>query len=438
MQRSDRVSAYLESVCEQIRWKRARSPVLQEIEDHITDQKNAYMEDGLDERTATDKAIEQMGDPVALGRQLDRAHRPGLDWSLVALTSAMLVLGFVAQSLAGSKGAWLLGNQMAWAGVSVPVMIAAYLADFTFIGRYPRIVFLLLCAATIGVFALTETVHGVSVYAVNPLLLSPLAFSGLVYSMRDRGYSGIALCGVAFAGPACLALLVPSLTLFLLLCVTCLIIVTGAISRGWFGVRKSLGMLLACLPAAFVLATLVLMAAGAFGAWYAHSVLVIVDPSVDPAGAGFMGTLIRQLLSHSRFIGTGTPITGAAAYELPRILPEIGTDYILTYLIYRLGWIVLIVVAGLLAAFMARAMALCRRQKSTLGYLTALAVTSSLAAECVIYVVSNLGFAFSTSMSLPLISFGGRALVTNMLLIGLLLAVSRTGALVRDEIRTPC
>lgn len=40
---SDAFHRYAEKVCEQIRWKKAHSAVAQEIEDHLTDQKNAYL-----------------------------------------------------------------------------------------------------------------------------------------------------------------------------------------------------------------------------------------------------------------------------------------------------------------------------------------------------------------------------------------------------------
>jgi hypothetical protein len=56
------ITEYLEAVREQIRWKRAQPMVLEEINNHINDQKNALIEEGLDEATATYKAITEMGD----------------------------------------------------------------------------------------------------------------------------------------------------------------------------------------------------------------------------------------------------------------------------------------------------------------------------------------------------------------------------------------
>ena len=49
---SDAFHRYAEKVCEQIRWKKAHSAVAQEIEDHLTDQKNAYLAAGDSESIA--------------------------------------------------------------------------------------------------------------------------------------------------------------------------------------------------------------------------------------------------------------------------------------------------------------------------------------------------------------------------------------------------
>lgn len=54
--------SYLEIVAEQIRCKRARSAVLEELQGHIEDQKQAYMADGMTGPEAEEEAVRQMGD----------------------------------------------------------------------------------------------------------------------------------------------------------------------------------------------------------------------------------------------------------------------------------------------------------------------------------------------------------------------------------------
>ena len=96
----DRLEEYLDSVCEQIRWKRAREGTVQELRTHLLDQTDAYLELGMDEDAAALESVRQMGDPVETGVLLDRIHRPKPQWGLLALTVALAkwVLRICAQA----------------------------------------------------------------------------------------------------------------------------------------------------------------------------------------------------------------------------------------------------------------------------------------------------------------------------------------------------
>jgi len=83
-----------------------------------------------------------------------------------------------------------------------------------------------------------------SVNAIYPLLLFPTAFAGVAYSMRNKGYGGLIPCVAAFIIPAYLSILVPTVTVLLLICTSCLIILTAAVEKGWFNVRKLLAILI--------------------------------------------------------------------------------------------------------------------------------------------------------------------------------------------------
>ena len=433
MQQPDKIAEYLKTVSQQIRWKKAQPVILEEIEGHLTDQRNAYLRDGFAEETATDKAIAEMGDPVVVGEQLDRAHRPRPDWTLLALTGTMLILGIVLQTFVNSavEGEWLLERQVIWAGIAFIVMTAAYFADFTVIGKYPKIVFSILWAVTILFSFFTEEINGRASNMTYPLLLFPTAFAGFTYSMRNKGYFGLMLCGAAFLVPAYLSLIMPSITTLFILSVSCLIILTAAVLKGWFGTKRLPAMLIIYIPTAVVLSIPFIISIGT--GYRAMRLKTLLNPSSDPMGAGFMVSLINQILSHSRFIGGGSPLEVFGVSEITQILPEINTDFMLTYLTHRFGWIVLIGIIVLFSAFIFRAAVLCKKQKSVLGFLTSTAIVSTFAMQSIVYIASNLGFLLFSPLSLPLISSGWKYIITNMLLIGFMLSVFRTGTLVKDK-----
>ncbi len=89
--------SFLKLVGEQIRWKKAQPIVVEEIQNHIEDLKNALIDDGLDEDQAIDQAIKEMGDPVVIGEQLNRVHKPKPDWAMLILICGILLLGLVIQ-----------------------------------------------------------------------------------------------------------------------------------------------------------------------------------------------------------------------------------------------------------------------------------------------------------------------------------------------------
>lgn len=55
------LSEYIAVVTAQMRCKRARAMVAKELADHIADQKQAYVETGMDEASAELAAVRQMG-----------------------------------------------------------------------------------------------------------------------------------------------------------------------------------------------------------------------------------------------------------------------------------------------------------------------------------------------------------------------------------------
>lgn len=70
------VRGYLDAVEAQIRWKRARTVAARELETHLEDQQEEFLAEGHPPEEAERLAVEDMGDPVAVGADLDRLHRP--------------------------------------------------------------------------------------------------------------------------------------------------------------------------------------------------------------------------------------------------------------------------------------------------------------------------------------------------------------------------
>ena len=86
---------YLEILSEQIRCKKALPLVTKEIEAHIEDQKQDFMANGMTEQEAEAAAVIEMGDPVEVGVDMDRIHRPKMNWRLAIGILFVNIMGVV-------------------------------------------------------------------------------------------------------------------------------------------------------------------------------------------------------------------------------------------------------------------------------------------------------------------------------------------------------
>jgi len=138
------------------------------------------------------------------------------------------------------------------------------------------------------------------------------------------------------------------------------------------------------------------------------------------------------VLEGAEFFGQGT-IPPEMGVNITNFMVNVNTDYLVTYIIGRFGWVAFLGLLMVLAIFLGRGAYLCMKQKSILGKLVSLSVLMTLVIEMAVYILSNLGYQFFTQTSLPFVSFGGMAVCVNLGLLGVLLSVFRSGELVRDR-----
>ncbi len=429
MQPFEKIQDYSKSVCDQIRWQKAHPVISEEIENHLSDQRDAYITDGLDEMNATNNAIAQMGDPITIGTQLDRTHRPKPQWSMLLLTTAILFIGLFIRVFIINDGdkPWLLQNQLVSSVIGLLLMAGAYFSDFTLIGKYPKTTFFLVIILSVAVFIISPRINGQAFYAGFMPLLFPLGLSAIICATRNRGYWGILFCGLSYILLACIAYFVPTLSGLVLNTLSGLIMLCIAISKNWFKTNRIYGYLLVSVPAAVALFSGVvrLLSHGDM----MTRLQAVINPSIDPTGTGYIGTVTRAILNSSKLFGRGDM---PAEYALSGFVPNVHADYLLTYLIFNIGWIAFIIIMSVLLFFIIKGFALCCRQKSGLGLFVSVSVMLTFTVQVIGYVIANLGFQFSAPISLPLISYGNVATIINLTLIGLMLSVFRTGDIVRD------
>ena len=427
MQPFDRINEYTKAVCEQIRWKKAHAVIREELENHIADQRDAYIAEGEEESAATERAITQMGDPVDVGVQLDRTHRPRLQWGMLCIIASLLLIG-LAIRLMGLKtdygynsGRWTTWRQIACTILGIGVLAAAYFSDFTLLGKYPKTAFIVIAAIPAAFLLLPNVVYGKAVFAEYATLLFPLGFAAFVYAMRNKGYTGIILCELAFLLLSYIALKLPLISIyklstlsFLRFAIAGVAILCLANAKGWFHVKKRYGFLLvlAFIPIIFVI----------WDAWELYP--FIVHPGIPYAlsGAHLFGPGNPMLLDHE----TGQIMEG-----------DLDTDNILIYIILKFGWISLILLFGVFIFFFVKGLSNCMKQKSSLGMMVSAAALIILALQLISVATTLFTCPAIGRVSLPFLSYGNTLTVINAALVGLMLSVFRSGDVVKDKIALP-
>ena len=416
----DRLSEYLEAVGAQIRWKRARRPLLRELSDHIADQAAAFEAEGQSPGEALSAAVAEMGEPEEVGRELDRLHRPQNRWGLALTVAVLLGVGLALQLLAyqiigDEPSVYYFRRQALGLALAVGVLVCLWFSDYTLLFRrrwVPAAAMAVLCLSFLLIPSTwlrdwwTLPVYYLLVY---PVLLLPVPFAALLVTLRGKGPLAALLCGIASLALPSATLLIPNLTAWLVSIGGMLVVLFSAVRLGWFRGKRRWNALAALGPT--------LAAALGMGCWLARSdytqmrMAAFWNPALDPFGYGWWYAHLRA---------------GEVTYTSP--------DLLLAEVSQGLGrWVFWAAAAGiiLLAALLLRRIF---RLRSRTGKLTALAALCPLLFQAVIYWLYNLGWWPSGALSLPFLSYGVTFLLVDAALAGVLLSVFRMDALVRDAV----
>ena len=441
----EQVQAYLKTVQEQIRWKRARPVLALELERHLADQTEAFQAEGQDEDTAVRLALEDMGDPVELGAELDRVHRPRPQWGLLGLTILMSCAGaflrlFLTNGWVSKWESAPIRTTLAL-GLGIVCLLGAYFLDISRLARYAGRIYLAVLIIGYSFFAADVILgmslfdsqsfsHGVPYYLV---LLFPIVHAFWVYWCRGKGWMGFTL---SWAGIFPLAILSAwwsvSVTNGIVLMAAGIVVILYAAWQSWFGLRRWQGFSAALvITIGFVILNVW---------WVLHHTsrfLYVVQPKLDHGVVGYFGLRLREFLQNISLVqssGTGIKTTNYSGFVIG-LDEELGRDFFPVILAARWGWLsfgtLLAVTTALVLWLLVRGL----RQTHRLGKLIVFVTSLSLGFRALLSVAMNFGLLF-LSTGFPFL--GGNAfMVMDMTLTGLALSVFRGDSIAREEFTPP-
>jgi cell division protein FtsW len=150
-------------------------------------------------------------------------------------------------------------------------------------------------------------------------------------------------------------------------------------------------------------------------------VMVFLDPWQHPRDAGFQ--LVQSFIA---FGSGGTLGTGLGESKQKMFyLPEAHTDFIFSVIGEELGLIGALLVVALFAALAVRGFRIALRHPTPFGRLVAFGLTVLLVAQAGVNMAVVLGLLPTKGLALPLVSYGGSAMIGALASVGVLLALSR-------------
>jgi cell division protein FtsW len=149
--------------------------------------------------------------------------------------------------------------------------------------------------------------------------------------------------------------------------------------------------------------------------------LAFLDPSSDPAGAGFQ---VRQSLIA---LGSGG-VTGQGFGEGRQrfgFLPEAHNDFIFAMVGEEWGLIGVLLLLSLYIGIVLVGFRIARRAPDLFGQLLAVGITNLIAIQAMLHMAVGLSLVPPTGLALPLVSYGRSNLIVTLAGLGILLAIAR-------------
>jgi rod shape determining protein RodA len=346
-----------------------------------------------------------------------------LHWPLVA---ALMLLGMIGYLVLYSAGG---GSHTPWAArhgarlaVGTCIMLAVALVDVRIWFRTAFMIYVLAFLLLLGVEVVGELSKGAQRWidlGVVQLQPSELMKVGLVLCLA-RYFHGayldqvkravfLATPLICIALPAVLVLKQPDLgtSIMLIACGGTILFLAGV--RLW-KFAMAIGIVAAALPVAW----------SSLHDYQRQRVLTFLDPETDPLGAGYHIIQSKIALGSGGIWGKGFMQGSQAQLSF---LPEKQTDFAFTMLAEETGFVGAAIVLLLCLSVIAMTLAIALRCSHQFGRLLAVGIGFNFFLYVVINIAMVTGLIPVVGVPLPMISYGGTAMMTTLLGFGLVLSV---------------
>lgn len=405
---------YLNNLLDQIRCKKAHAAIREELESHISDQIEDNMKAGMTREEAEKAAVCDMGDPVTTGISLDQIHRPKMARQMIVLMAVIMFAGVLIH--------WMMGAPVACMQTISGFCLMFFIChlDYTRIAAIAKVIaagiilvgiYALFFGVRFGGNILVASLLWLRISMFSFLMLYVPVYGAILYSYYGEGYKGLVKAALWAVPPLFIALMMPSLTLFLILSVCMISLLVLAVVKKWFQVKQKRVVIGAAI------------------------LVLAITGILQIANAPYQMDRIRNFLAgdvESNYVTkvlkncfTGSILIGKGVEELKTTLPDYNNSFILAYLTGTYGYIICTAVCAVLVLLIVAIFSIVFRQKNQLGMMMGFGSGMILFTNIAINLLENFGILPTSQTFLPFFSKGGSCMYVCYILMGVILSVYR-------------
>jgi rod shape determining protein RodA len=333
-------------------------------------------------------------------RVLQRLAFPAYFLSLLALVSVLLLGRTVSGSTSWFSVGALRFQPSEFAKVATVLALSAYIArNDVSVARFKQLMI----------------AGGIVILPVIFILMQPDVGTALIYLamflpvMYWAGASKFAILSIIAPGVAAVAAIFGT---------TPFLIAVVALGILLYITKENRIVAAAVFSAAVLVGVSVQFIYAGLKPYQQNRIATFLDPNADPLGAGYNVLQSKVAIGSGGLFGKGY-LEGTQTQL--RFIPEQWTDFIFCVPGEEFGFLGAVTVLLLFFGLLTRGIQLGSVVKSPFGSILAIAITSVFAAHVVINIGMSLGLLPVIGVPLPFLSYGGSALITNMLMVGLLM-----------------
>lgn len=435
---------YLEKLLSQIRCKKARPYISDEIRKHMEDQITENIAHGMTAKEAERNAVADMGDPVEAGISLDKVHKPRMAWKLVAIVGILSLLGILIQLPIVSNPTYIF---LSWDPdleykfvlseiLGIAVMCGIYFLDYTIIAKYSKFIgAFIIVMGILSILGFFGTYGNAKYYTIRLFTTAFMMFyvpiyGAILYKHRGGGATSLLKAIVWLVIPVIISFKMPALVVAIILMVSMLIQLSTAIIKGWFKVPVK--RTIAVIWMAFGILPIILL----FSMYALHMLAAYQEARIQAwlsasGDANYLSAAIRSLWCQD------IALIGNNGKDVMSLIPDIDGVNVFYYIINSYGIIAGILIIAVLAVLILCVFSICLKQKNELGLVMGFGCGMILLLNTVINLLDVVGAIPPADSYLPFLSTGRGNIVLCYALVGIIMSIYRYKDVYPKHVKVP-